>query len=165
MKFTGSQFSRVSGNFLPPTQHHIRKGDFSPNCNSQNVRIWLSGSSVFQNLLVWKCERAHMVVNFKNAQHESCNLSFVVISVFQSLSHVWLFATPWTAARQASLSFTISWSFLKLMSIKSVMPSNHLILFWGKMMTIACQIVPRNHSKLEGGSTCNQARIFAESVC
>jgi len=37
-------------------------------------------------------------------------------------------ATPWTAARQASLSFTISWSLLKLMSIESMMPSNHLIL-------------------------------------
>ena len=44
------------------------------------------------------------------------------------LSRVWLFATPWTAARQASLSITISQSLLKLMSIKSVMPSNHLIL-------------------------------------
>ena len=44
----------------------------------------------------------------------------------QSLSHVWLFATPWTAARQASLSSTNSWSLLKLMSIESVMPSNHL---------------------------------------
>ena len=46
----------------------------------------------------------------------------------QSLSHVRLFATPWTAACQASLSFTISQSLLKLMSIESVMPSNHLIL-------------------------------------
>ena len=46
----------------------------------------------------------------------------------QSLSHVWLFATPWTAACQASLSFTISHSWCKLMSIESVMPSNHLIL-------------------------------------
>ena len=44
------------------------------------------------------------------------------------LSHVRLFSTPWTAARQASLSITISWSLLKLMSIESVMPSNHLIL-------------------------------------
>ena len=50
---------------------------------------------------------------------------FVVV---QSLSHVWLFVTPWTAARQASLSFTISQSLLKLMSIELVMPSNHLIL-------------------------------------
>ena len=46
--------------------------------------------------------------------------------VVQSLSCVQLFATPWTAARQASLSFTISWSLLKLMFIELVMPSNHL---------------------------------------
>ena len=46
----------------------------------------------------------------------------------QLLSHVWLFATPWTAACQASLSITNSQSLLKLMSIESVMPSNHRIL-------------------------------------
>ena len=46
----------------------------------------------------------------------------------QSLSRVWLFATPWTAASQASLSITNSQSLPKLMSIESVMPSNHLIL-------------------------------------
>ena len=46
----------------------------------------------------------------------------------QSLSRVSLYVTPWTAARQASLSFTNSQSLLKLMSIKSVVPSNHLIL-------------------------------------
>ena len=50
------------------------------------------------------------------------------ISSVQSLSHVRLFATPWTAACQASLSITNSWSILKLMSITSVMPSNRLIL-------------------------------------
>ena len=50
------------------------------------------------------------------------------ISSVQSLSHVWLFATPWTAARQASLSITNSRSPPKPMSIVSVMPSNHLIL-------------------------------------
>ena len=49
-------------------------------------------------------------------------------SLVQSLSRVQLFATPWTAARQASLSMTNSWSLLKLMSIELVMPSNHLIL-------------------------------------
>ena len=48
--------------------------------------------------------------------------------VVQSLSRVWLFATPWTAGRQASLSFAISWSLFRLMSIELVMPSNHLIL-------------------------------------
>ena len=49
------------------------------------------------------------------------------VSSVQSLSHVWLFVTEWTAACQASLSFTICRSLLKLMSIESVMPSNHLI--------------------------------------
>ena len=48
--------------------------------------------------------------------------------VVQSLSHVRLFATPWTAARQTSLTFTISQSLLKLMSIELMMPSKHLIL-------------------------------------
>jgi len=56
---------------------------------------------------------------------ESCHL----IVVAQSLGHVWLFVTPWTAGCQASLSFTVSRSLLKLMSIESVMPSNHLILY------------------------------------
>ena len=48
--------------------------------------------------------------------------------VIYLLSHVQLFATPWTAAHQDSLSFTISWDLLKLFSVESVMPSNHLIL-------------------------------------
>ena len=55
-------------------------------------------------------------------------LNYHQFSSVQSLSRVWLFATPWTAARQASLSITNSRSSLKLMSIKSVMPSSHLIL-------------------------------------
>ena len=50
-----------------------------------------------------------------------------VVALVQSLSRVWLFATPWTAAHQASLSFTVSQSLLKLISIE-LMPSNHLIL-------------------------------------
>ena len=51
-----------------------------------------------------------------------------LVVIVQSLSCVQLFATLWTAAHQASLSFTISQSLFKLMSIESVMPSNHLIL-------------------------------------
>ena len=50
------------------------------------------------------------------------------LSSVQSLSRVHLFETPWTAARQVSLSITNSWSLLRLMSIESVMPSKHLIL-------------------------------------
>ena len=51
-----------------------------------------------------------------------------MVVVIQSLSHVQLFATLWTAARQDSLSFTISWTLLQLMSTESVMSSNHLVL-------------------------------------
>ena len=51
-----------------------------------------------------------------------------IVVVVQSLSHVQLFVIPWTAAQQASLSSTISWSLLKLMSIVAMMPSNHPIL-------------------------------------
>ena len=53
---------------------------------------------------------------------------FPSVQSVQSLNSVWLFVTPWTAAHQASLSITNSRSLLKLMSIESVMPSNHLIL-------------------------------------
>ena len=61
-----------------------------------------------------------------------CHLSIFYIVVctqsVQSLSHVQLFGAPWTEEHQASLSITSFWNFLKLMSIESVMPFNHLIL-------------------------------------
>ena len=58
--------------------------------------------------------------------HAPCHPS--PLGSVQLLSRVWLFATPWIAARQASLSITISWSSLRLTSIESMMPSSHLIL-------------------------------------
>ena len=67
---------------------------------------------------------AHFDLNVKSSW-EIFDLYFVVV---WSLSHVQLFAIPWTGACQASLSITNSQSLLKLMSIESVMPSNHLIL-------------------------------------
>ena len=57
------------------------------------------------------------------------HLPYLSFSSVQLLNHVWLFAAPWTAAHQASLSITNSWSLLKLMSIKTVMPPNTLISF------------------------------------
>ena len=57
--------------------------------------------------------------------HSMSLMSFQFFVVVQSLSHVRFFVTPWTTAHQASLSFTISHSLLKLMSIELVMPSNH----------------------------------------
>ena len=59
------------------------------------------------------------------SQIQQC-IKRTVFVVVQSLSCVWLFETPWTAACQASLSITNSWSPLKLKSIESMMPSNHL---------------------------------------
>ena len=59
-------------------------------------------------------------VQFNSITHQFCSI--------QLLSCVWLFENPWTAAYQASLSFTITWSLLKVMSIESMIPSNCLIL-------------------------------------
>ena len=77
----------------------------------------------------------HSYVNFpyylglaESERDTSLKLAQLHAVVVQSLSRVQLFATPWTTAHQASLSITNSWSLLKLMSIESVMPSNHLIL-------------------------------------
>ena len=65
----------------------------------------------------------------KFQSHDSVNKWEIELEIsVHSLSPVWLFVTPWTAACQASLSITNSRSLLKLMSIKPVMPSNHLIL-------------------------------------
>ena len=61
-------------------------------------------------------------------KEEGQGRSISSVSSVRWLSCVWLFAIPWTAACQASLSITNSWSLLKLMSIESVMPSNHIIL-------------------------------------
>ena len=57
-----------------------------------------------------------------------CSQLWHKVGSVQCLSCVWLFVTPWTAARQVSLSITNSWTLLKIMSIESMMPSNHLIL-------------------------------------
>ena len=59
---------------------------------------------------------------------EMLNKNLLLLLLLSRFSCVQLFAAPWTAAHQASLSFTVSWSFLKFMSIELVMPSNHLIL-------------------------------------
>ena len=61
--------------------------------------------------------------------HASVQFSSVQFSSVQSLSHDRLFETPWTAAHQASVSLTNSWSLLKFMSIELVLPLNHLILY------------------------------------
>ena len=65
--------------------------------------------------------------SFIHFEFTFCNPSLYIVVAVRSLSRVQLFVIPWTTALQASLSFTISWSLLRLMFIGSVMPSNHLI--------------------------------------
>ena len=81
--------------------------------------------------MVWLCgnfDKVCDVNNFRPKLSKYTSLQNIQFSSVQLLSHVWHFATPWTEAQQASLSITNSWSLLKLMSIESVMPTNHLIL-------------------------------------
>ena len=81
-------------------------------------------------------------------------LSNIWFSSVQSLSHVWLFVTPWTAARQVSLSIINSWSLLKLMSIELVMPSSHLIL--RHPLLLLPSIFPQHQSLLQWVSSSHQ---------
>ena len=72
----------------------------------------------------------HHLISWLSFETASLTLGpfLYLVAVVHLLSSFWFFSTPWTAAHQASLSFTISQSLLKLMSIESVIPSNHLIL-------------------------------------
>ena len=89
--------------------------------NINNLNI--SGKNKFKKLK-WGITYFYKIKKWKQ---NNLPVEYVSNSV-QSLNHVWIFATPWTAAHQASLSITNPQSLLKLMSIESVMPSNHLIL-------------------------------------
>ena len=93
-----------------------------PETQGQNLQSetgglrYVMGTSVSTFFLFWNW-KSLLTIALKRA-----------IFVDQLLSRIWLFVTPWTAAHQASLSFTISQSFLKLVFIEWVVPSNHLIL-------------------------------------
>ena len=76
---------------------------------------------------VFSISTSDLPISFTLSEASRCH--DMMFSSVQLLSRVWLFATPWTAALQASLSITNSQSLLKLMSIEVVIPSNHLILF------------------------------------
>ena len=86
---------------------------------------WLQAMGSYRVRHNWKTEHTHITSVITKT---GITVYVDVFVVAQSLSCVRLFVTPWTAAGQASLSITNSGSLLKLMSIESVMPSNHLIL-------------------------------------
>ena len=98
---------------------HIECSTFT----ASSVRIWNSSLEFHHSIsFVVMLPTAHLT------SHSSMSGSRWVFSLVQLLSHVWLFGTQWTAAKQASLSTTNSQSLLKVMFIESVMPSNHLVL-------------------------------------
>ena len=82
-------------------------------------------SPILKKIISWKKVIIGFLWEKRRREWEGTNICF---SSVQWLSCVWLFTTPWTAARQASLSITNTWSLLKLMSIELVIPFNHLIL-------------------------------------
>ena len=86
-------------------------------CLRASPALLFSPRSLFEWCLLW-ADCPNRVIQFSSVQFSSV----------QPLSHVQLFATPWTTAHQASLSITNSWSLPKLVSFESMMPSNHLIL-------------------------------------
>ena len=90
-----------------------------------NLAERMARSHIIKELKVWVLFYGEANRDFK----WSCDMVLCcAVSSVQSISHVQIFATPWTAAHQASLSITNSRSLLKLMSIESVKPSNHLIV-------------------------------------
>ena len=115
VKFIETEGSQVSGRGM--TRELVFNGD---RVSVQNDEKFLKMDSNGGCTTIWMYL---MPLNYisKNGK------LYTYVSV-QSLSCVWLFVVPWTAAHQASLSITNSWSLLKLMSIELVMPSNHLIL-------------------------------------
>ena len=100
-----------------------------------HVNPWLIHVNVWQKPLQY-CKvisLQRIKINVKKKRKENIQLSSV-----QSLSRVRLFVTPWTAARQASLSITNSQSLLKLMSTESVIPSSHVILYCPLLLPSIC---------------------------
>ena len=95
----------------------------SPSCLYSQGRIWNSNIVELRRAL----EDSSPIYTFMD---EDTQFQQDAVAVIQSLSRVLLFATPWTAACQAPLSFTISQSLFKLKSIELVIPSNHLIVCW-----------------------------------
>ena len=93
------------------------------NCQSEKTYVCVL-THVYWSPLLFLLLSSYTLM-FQTCLHADISNSFVVV---QSLNHVWLFVTSWTAACQTSLPFTTSRTLLKLTPIESVMPSNHLIL-------------------------------------
>ena len=98
-------------------------------------------------IMIWISVSKHNLI-YNKIRCGSIAVSKQMSSSVQSLRHVQFLATPWTAAHQVSLSNTNSWTLLKLMSIKSVMPSNHLILCHPLLLPSICPSIFSNESAI-----------------
>ena len=128
----------------PLQAHHLREGEPRPDCTllHPTCLTWvLTQQKPLKKLAIctysWNLSSGFFELQAANEeptaerrkkQQLEVKLTFYLCFVVQSLSRIWLFVTPWTAAHQPSLSFIISQSSLKLMSIELLMPFNHLIL-------------------------------------
>ena len=136
-----------------PGFHHINPG--------LNV-MWLSSlfspkaTKLLIITLILKTNHENPI-NYHLQVQITCSTLHVQLRSVQSLSRVWLFETTWTAARQASLSITNSQSLLKLTSIASVMPSNHLILCCPLLLLppipLSIRVLPMNQLFTWGGQS------------
>ena len=123
-------------NFQPEILWNVLwDGIFGVFCNKNKLHKWgvrMLFSSSLKSSSCARCQPGHKIIEGRSrdlvVQLLCCvRLFFFVKFINIIFLCVWLFATPWTAGHQASLSLTISWSLLKCMSIESVMPSNDLL--------------------------------------
>ena len=124
--------SKFSCTFWPFV--HLWRNVYYIFCPFNDWVIWFLYIKLYEQCVLYILEiNLLLVTSFANIFSWALGSLFIFFYFFcyvviQSLSHIHLFVTPWAAAHQASLSFTISQSLLKLMSIELVMPSNYLIL-------------------------------------
>ena len=112
-------FSLFNSSWKNFSSHHFYYQHFNPVTGFLNAVVWITQTT---NFLLVEVKKVKTTLKLHFLEF------FMDVVVVHLLSCVWLFVTPWIVACQASLSFTISQSLLKLMSTESVMPSNHFIL-------------------------------------
>ena len=127
-QFPGSERSPGGGHDSPPVMEncHVPRSlaDYIPQGHSQTQL-----KSLTRHTYMTQLYGTSEILKGLSRKSKCTSQEVVKFSSVQSLSRVQLFVIPWTAARQASLSIADSWSLLKLMSIESVMPFNHLVFY------------------------------------
>ena len=127
-KEAGARGSRLASQRSRILHQSISIPSFTIACSRVFAQVWEAVTGWAQGGMRLGTENMLHTALDNKTERERFKLVFIQFSLVQLLSRVRLFATPWIAARQASLSITNSRSLLKPMSIESVMPSNHLIL-------------------------------------